>query len=248
MAKAPIPRGLVPGYTFADVLVLTSASKSNLQHWLREDIIAGDFSEAGGKGVHRRFSTFNVIEIEMCAAMNRFHVPVSVIRGAANVFRSFHIGAVALHEELSNVPFDVSAVRVVTPGCDGSVMPGRVGLIAEQRWRESAAKAFVMDQARRVELPILRTQTDADRAREHASKISSAWATLRASSLIQGIADVALNHFYGLFVCETFADVLVDPTNLRHVIDGSAIVIDLADVVWRVGQRAKRLSCTLGKW
>src|SRR5262245_52953619 len=133
--KEHIARKDLPGYSLADALVLTSATKSNLQHWTTINIIAADMVNTQGRGHHRRFSTFNLVEIELCAAINRYHVPAEVIRGAANIFRAFHIEAVAFHEELTGVPFHESAVRVTTEGADGSIMPGRLGLPATKRTR-----------------------------------------------------------------------------------------------------------------
>jgi hypothetical protein len=225
------------GYSFADVLVLTAATRSNLIHWTNIGIIKPDLADTKGPGHPRRFSTFNLIEIQVAAAINRFRVPAEVIRGAANVFRAFHLGAVALYEETHSVPFGESAGKVITVGVDGSEMPGRVGRFATSRQRETHARMF---------------QT----SDPNASGVADIWYAVRTSRVIAGQPITKhpdetfskLRHFIGLFITEDAAAVAIDPPTLSVYVDGSAIVIDLVDAVWRVGERFRRLTCNPEPW
>lgn len=235
-AKAKQVRAALPGYSLADVLVLTSATKSNMQHWTTIGLISADMVSADGRGHHRRFSTYNVVEIELCAAINQFRVAAEVIRGATNIFRLFHIGAVALYEETNNVPFESSTIRVVTPGADGSVMPGRIGLCKDGANRELQAKWFQRNYGNHY------FRDGAKQIAATAEEAATVWHEVRSGGLIDGKTNKDWNHLVALFINgehRSAAEVLIDVSDLRNVIEGSAIVIDIATVVFRIGERCK---------
>ena len=87
-----------PGYSFSDVLARTSATKSNLLHWANIKIITPAVEDTAGSGYPRRFSLENLVEVELCAAVNQFRVPATLIADAAQTFRQFHRRNLALTE------------------------------------------------------------------------------------------------------------------------------------------------------
>lgn len=221
--KKKDPRLLLPkpGYSFADVLVLTSATRSNLIHWTNIGAIKAAIEDTAGPGYPRRFSALNVIEVELAASLNRFRVPVETITGALNVFRAFHRGAVAVHAEATNAP--------LVPDRPGGALFGSL----EQRRR--AAEAFIRNEAFRIDSPLPQAM---EVAAVRAKEMGEIWGEFRRGSWIRGVPDPTFqDRFLGLFVGEAFAAVELDPKNLRLVIEGSAIVIDLLAVVFSVGQR-----------
>jgi len=185
------------------VLVLTDASRSNLIHWTNTRTIEAEIEGTAGRGFHRRFSTFNLVEVQLCATLTKFRLPVATLQGAVNVLRHFHLGALAGEDEI--------------------------------RRAAGAAESC---------LPVFASV-------EHRRNVS-VWAELRAGSLIRGVPDPAWSHFIGLFLDGDgrSGTVAIDPPDLQPLIDGSAIVIDLADVVWRVGEKFARLGCepVRGSW
>jgi hypothetical protein len=80
----------VPGFSFGDVVQLTSATASNLTHWTNLGIIKAGVEGTGGRGHHRRFSITNIVEIELAATMNRYHVPMPLIAQGVTGFRAYH--------------------------------------------------------------------------------------------------------------------------------------------------------------
>src|SRR5689334_16367564 len=91
-----IPRE--PGYGFADITTVTTATRSNLIHWTNIGLITGEVADTEGRGHHRRFSTFNAIEVQTCAAISQFKVPTVKLLGALEALRSFHRNAVANYD------------------------------------------------------------------------------------------------------------------------------------------------------
>lgn len=218
-----------PGYNFGDVLALTSASKSNLLHWSNIGIITPAIEDIGGKGYPRRYSPLNVIEVELCTFVNQFRVPAEVIRGVANVFRDFHYSAVALHEEVEQAPL--------------LVMPPHLALFKSATHRQTTAKSFWLSQ-----FPHHPTEEDMHRAADYAKAMARQWAYLRTGPRVRGISDSENQHFLGLFIGDEYAVVALDPPDVGKLVYGSAIVIDLSTVVFRVGERCRKLGVELGAW
>lgn len=218
-----------PGYGFADVLVLTDASRSNLIHWTNTQTIEPEIEGTTGRGVHRRFSTYNLIEIQLCATLVKFRLPVGTLRGAVNILRHFHLGALAVEGE-----------RRRPAGAAASCLP----VFSSAQHQRTVAESFTRSEAITLGIPAPRTAEDVQRAKAHVTRLASVWAELRAGSLIRGEPDPAWSHFVGLFLDGDGRSgaVAIDPPNLQSLISGSAIVIDLADVVWRVGEKFARLA------
>jgi DNA-binding transcriptional MerR regulator len=228
MPRKRLERLPLPGYSFADVLVLTTATRSQLQYWTREGVVTASHAETAGTGIHRRFSTFNLIEIQVCASLARYRVSLDVLRGALNAFRSFHRGAVGLYESgVAKLPFEPE--------------PWRVALFPDAAARKSAGERFL----NAVAGWFLTVQAP----HQHFVRSAETWAALRASSLIRGIPDTfSVEHFAGLVVAEDYGDVVLDRENLAAAVESSAIIVNVADVVFRVGEHARRLGVTLEPW
>jgi hypothetical protein len=230
-----------PGYGFADLLVLTAATKSNLQHWTKTNvfgspILAAAIDDRQGKGHHRRFSAFNVIEAQLAATVNAHDVPAATIQMALNVLRHFHRQAVALYEQRIKAP-------LVTE-------PEHLALFDSIEARRSRALSYFRS---RLPHPFL-TENE---VLEQARAIGEVWAYLRTGPLIRGEGDPSWKHFLALVISKTldhhdmpFMDVVLDPTplELQNAAASSAIFINLADVVFRVGERCKRLGVALEAW
>jgi len=212
------------GYGFNDVLKLTAATRSNLIHWTNIGIITPDLENTGGIGHPRRFSPQNLIEAEIGAALNAFRVPAETIRGGLNVFRLFHRDMLRFEGEMHE--------------SGGKVLTKSVAVFLRHKLGVSAPDDEVLQGA------------------EYAKRLVYAWRRIRRGPLSRGEPDPMTGlQFLGLFVSGTYGDrditfatVELDPPNLRSVIEGSAIVIDLANLVFRVGERFKRLGMAIGEW
>lgn len=207
-------RPLEPGYGFADVLLVTDATRSHLIHWTNIGIIRPDLVETTGRGFHRRFSTTNLVEVQLCSAIAKFKVPTDVMRGGVEIFKGHHRAMVAAHRVASSA------------------------FIPDGRIRDAAAELFQRKDQDRDELHGGLNQFEAARV----------WHELRTGSLICGRPDRSWSHFVGLFLGSQHAQVAIDPTNLAALVEGSAIVIDLTDVVFRVGERFARLGLAPEPW
>jgi hypothetical protein len=203
-----------PGYGFADVLTVTDATRSHLIHWTNIGIIRPDLAETTGRGFHRRFSTMNLIEVQLCSAIAKFKVPTDVMRGGVEIFKGHHRAMVAAHAVASTA------------------------FIPDPRIGAAAAELFQRQDQERDPLHGGLNQFEAARV----------WHELRTGSLIRGKPDPSWCHFVGLFLGSQSAQVAVDPTNLAVLVEESAIVIDLANVVFRVGERFSRLGLAPERW
>ncbi|CAN5846480.1 hypothetical protein BH24ACI5_BH24ACI5_23090 [soil metagenome] len=228
-------------YTLADVVELTSATQNNLIHWTQVGIIQGSAGESAGRGYKRWFSPFNVIEVELAAVINRFGVPGKTIEGALNVFRHFHHGALAVYGEIEDLPIDTE--------------PSYLRLFKDREHRARVVSGFAKGElfARTPARPA--TQKEADQTVDYVKDMARCWAELRTGSLIRGIPDPSRDRrFLGLFIGGmyagndfTYATVALDP-RVQDVIEESAIVIDLANVVFRVGERCRKNLINFGRW
>jgi hypothetical protein len=217
-----VPKTILPerpdGYTVADALVLTSATKSNLHHWTREGVIVPDFVRGGGRGVHSRFSTVNLIEIQICAVAIKYRVEVSVLKGMLSVFRLWHRGAVAMYESgIAKQPFLPE--------------PWRLALFKNAEARKNCGIGFLVSHG----------------PYEEAARVVTVWRELRTSTHI-GRFESKWDHFVGLVFGETYGHVVVDPPGLVGLFDKSAILIDLVDVAFSVSRRVHDLSLPLKPW
>lgn len=86
------------GYGFSEVVELTTATRSNLIHWTNIGIIKPGIGDTAGPGYPRRFSLWNLAEVELCAAVNRFRVPVTLVGQALEALRQFHRRKVAVSD------------------------------------------------------------------------------------------------------------------------------------------------------
>jgi len=74
-------------YTFADVMRITGATKSEMTHWTREGIVGADIAPGGGPGRHRKFAFLNLLEASIAVELNRLGAPVYVIRSLVSYVR-----------------------------------------------------------------------------------------------------------------------------------------------------------------
>lgn len=242
MPRKPKPKPVPPAhtYTVADALVLTSATESNLIHWTHIGTIKAAIPSAG-RGYPQRFSPFNIIEIELAAVINRFKVPTRTIEGALSVFRSFHQGAVAINE--------------LQMGTDVLVDPPHLQLFKDSDHRRRIAEAMVRSHLYATTRGPA-TQEMSDRAVAQMRETARVWAAMRTGPLMRGVPDPSRTEFLGLIMNSgategdddlVSASVELNP-EIRKVVEGSAIIIDLATVLFRVGERFSRVSAQMGPW
>ena len=218
------------GYSFADLLVLTDATRSNLIHWTNTNIIRAEIEDTDGRGYPRRFSPFNVIEVQLASAINKFRVPVETIRGALSIFKVFHTHALAIHEVTVKAPL--------------ATEPAHLALFQSDESRRAVARSYLWNTRNSTET----LETTVQKARA----LGEVWASVRSGPFVRGMTDPSWQHFLALFIDpDTSAIVVLDPTptELHNAVGGSAIVIDLVSVVFQVGQHCKKLGqFELGKW
>src|SRR5687767_1907675 len=88
--KSPPPdRSATPGLTTADLLKWTNATKTNLIHWSSIGLIKPDVEESTGRGHHNRYSSLNMIEVQLASMMNRLHVPTVLMKYGLMELRDF---------------------------------------------------------------------------------------------------------------------------------------------------------------
>jgi hypothetical protein len=207
------------------VLVLTEAQNSHAIHWTNAGIIKPAIAETAGTGNARRFSPLNVIEFQLAAEVAKFRVPAQIIGVAVNIFNHFHREAVAIYEESIDAP-------VVTD-------PPHLAIFRHAEARRGTAMNFFTR--------VWNSNNKNDRlASEKVLAIGNVWHQIRTGGFARGIPDPSWSHFLALFIAEegSWAEVVLDPTpkELHDAAGGSAIVIDLANVVFRVGDRIAKLN------
>lgn len=240
---------------------MTSATDSNLKHWTNINLIQSAIESGAGRGSARRFSPLNVVEVALCAAVNEFQVPVSVIRGALRGFHDFHRSAVAFYEEYHDVPlltepahlalFPSSRMREIRASlhvfATRSASGERIG--SSRPWSEMLSWM----RHRRTHGPAAEAELasfDADRrvfesAIERSLRAAEFWAHIRTGPFNRGlpvdawIVGKGWIHILGLFVNKHGASVELDPPPavLRHLISEKSIVVDLPDLVVGIGTR-----------
>ena len=159
-----------PGYSLADLLVLTDATKSELTHWTKSGIVRAAIEETSGRGHHRRFSAFNVIETQLAVVVNKLRVPAETVLEALNTFREFHRQAVAIHEQMADAPV---------------INPEHLSLFSTVEQRHSVARSFVMRFFNAFS-NANRDQAGIDRALQLAGALGDAWHHTRTGSVHQG--------------------------------------------------------------
>jgi hypothetical protein len=230
MPRRAIPHSAdAPGYGLADVLVLTDATRAMVAHWADLGVVKADLEDTAGSGYHRRFSTLNLIEVQLGSVINRFRVPTDVIRGAVWAFRRFHENAVALYEDSTDAPIvhDVA----------------HRGLFTTREHRKACATRFVLEEQYGGE--------SIEAAERRAGEMARVWAQIRSGPFGRGVPDPSWARFLGLFLHlddSPSAVVALDPPLAHGPIEGSAIVIDLANIVFRVGQHCARVGMALSDW
>ena len=63
------------GYSFGEARVLTKTTRNQLTHWTDARIIRAEIAEAGGRGVHRRFSFVNLAEVAVARELSSYGAP-----------------------------------------------------------------------------------------------------------------------------------------------------------------------------
>jgi hypothetical protein len=71
-------------YNFSDLLT-TGATKSNLTHWIREQVIVPVFPQSPGTGHHKKFGFRNMLEALIALYLNG--IPIAHMRTILDLFR-----------------------------------------------------------------------------------------------------------------------------------------------------------------
>lgn len=219
------------GYSFADVLKLTTATRSNLIHWTNIGLIKADIDDSPGPGYPRRFSLLNLFEAELTAAVNRrFRVPVTVLAGVAQEFRRFHRmssgvyqaapkGQAAADDQLSSAQRDALANAFV-----------------EELVRRDEVAVHVRKQKGRIGSPasfadLAKTSAADPPDRQIIIYHAHTWARYCRDKSFRA------EHFYGLFLSKDaesdgdfWAGVADEPLDLKENVREMAIVINLQPV------------------
>ena len=211
-----------PGYSPAEALQWTNATKAQLAHWLDRRIIIPDIADTTGRGVHRRLSPLNLIEIQLATMMNEFRIPIAGIADGVWGLRD--------HHELCK------AVRSAGP-----VEPTQKILTPEQRRAVELAyvQAFQRRDARFGKRSTPKQMATYAKAVKDSADIFSddnqrlilhhafAWYRFTREPAFRD------NHFYGLFVFpdEEHTTIADEPLDLKTTIEFAAIVINLGPVV-----------------
>jgi DNA-binding transcriptional MerR regulator len=67
----------VRSYTFAEVVRVSGATKSNVTHWAREGLIRPALEQTTGTGHHRRFGFGNLVEARLAKHLNAGGMPIA---------------------------------------------------------------------------------------------------------------------------------------------------------------------------
>lgn len=217
--QPPPTNPAVTGCSFSDVVKWTDATRSNLIHWTNIRIIVPDLEDTAGPGYPRRFSTLNVLEVQLAAEMNRFRLPAALIGDTVWSFRSFHELAMGLHP----------------------LLRGQHRLTPEQR--TAVERAYLRSVVRRDErhgMKVTKKQIAAytDSFKNDAKLFnpeSEAEMLHHAESWHRFMTDAAYRrqHFYGVFVYPDDEDarIIDEPINVREALGVSTIVLDLGKVI-----------------
>ena len=207
-------------FSFADVVKLTNATRSNLIHWTNIGIIKPDIEDTAGPGYPRRFSRFNLGEVHLAALVNSLRVPVAVTGQAVREFRDQH--------ELSE------AVLLAGGASDTDERA------LTEREREAALNALVDAAVRRDRVAgaegVKPRSFYARHLRNDARFVSEAAQrnVLReARAWRQFVENPRRGPSFALFVYpkDGYAHVYVEPLIVRDSIPEIAIVVNLAEVV-----------------
>jgi len=212
------------GYSASDIVAITEAEPAHVKHWAKLGIVTPDIEDTAGTGYGRRWSSANAVNFQVLATIRNEHrVTVDVLRGVSNTFQWFHRGAVALVEQRSKA------------------------LLTNDR--ELGQVFNDVDHRRRVAAGFLRSGSFAPGDTETPIKLAEAWAALRSSSLSSGQPDPSWPYFIGLFFNSQSAIVALNPPDLNKVVEGTAIVVDLSEMVFQVARKcATRGYRPLGQW
>jgi hypothetical protein len=220
----PRPSPGVRGFSFAEVVSATSATRSNLIHWTNTGIVRPDIADTAGPGHARRFSIVNVVEAEIGATLNRFgKVRAKLIGDAINRFRHFHQLSVALYR--------ASSAPIGDPGNAFSPeqATAAASVFAEAMLRRDLlagkakhSRAFYEKAVR----PQLNDSTEQQKMLAQAFKWRMFCHTIEQRD----------QQFFGLFVCpdEQDSTIVDDPIVLNDVMKDIAFVVNLGRVLNRV--------------
>lgn len=235
-------RTLADGYSFSEVLGHSKGtSRSNLIHWTNVNAIKADIQETAGTGHHRRFSLLNIIEVELCARVNAFGVPVKLLAEGVREFRQYHDLLAAL---TSAAPVD----RANTTFTDAQ-QAVFVDLVSRHIVDVHKSKGIVKNNREaRKELELLQKQFMEERGGDvDASYLKRAYAWER----YRRDASFRQEHFVGLFLVPTITalddthggpggghttidDDAVKPIDLNWAAYWSAIVVNIGAVLDQV--------------
>jgi DNA-binding transcriptional MerR regulator len=216
--KQPRPDG-GESFSFADVLKVTNATRSNLIHWTNIGIIKPDVEDTAGPGYPRRFSALNLIEAQLAWTLNRLRIPVATIGDALRALREFHGVCAAIWSV-------------------GQPLEGRKFLTHEER--EAIKHAHVEQYLRREG----EAGVGGSKSRRYYMRLENEAESVMFSDdqqlLLLHHAEAwreftisPYSRFYGLFVFpeDGGATVADEPLGLAETIQHVAIVVNLAPVV-----------------
>lgn len=227
------PRQSSEGYSFADVVRLTSATRSNLIFWADRGIITAAIEDTAGPGYPRRFSYMNLVEAELCAEMNSFKVPARLIADAAEDFRLHHQRQLSI---INNGPTD--GATAFTEAQRIAYANAIANEIVSSRDRGRGFKGTKHSHAHYVSVVMART----DRNEEQALRAAAAWQRYRSDEKFR------FDHFCGLFVHPAYTvwtGQELEPgtsihSNFTHALDwnwaigAGALVLNLANILTKV--------------
>ena len=215
-------------FRFKDLLTLTDASNTQVIHWLASDVIKPRAHASTGRGDHSRFAALDVIEAQLAWTIGS---SLETIRGGVNAFRYFHRHMIALDQLSNDLPLS-------------SAPSSELERFASVESRNNMALNYV------------RGHEDGpgsfDDCVRRATEKARVWQLVRTSTntFTAGIGVPDWSHFVALAIGDAWSHVDVDPSpdELHRLINGKALVVDLVDVVFRVGEHCSRLGVQLGPW
>jgi hypothetical protein len=216
-----------------------------MQHWTKVGVIRPEVETGEGRGHHRRFSAFNLIEVQLAAVVNLTQVPVSTIFGALDHFRGFHRSMRAVDEQVRKLP-------LVTD-------PPHLKYFDSVEQRKKAANSHIYNYAFNTNekglLPERLPEAQMAGFVDHVKKVADAWAQLRNSSISRGVSDPTWNQTFWLFLSGVgggegaFAASITLGMPDQSLLNSPVIGIEIVgDVVWQVGQKCKHHHHTLESW
>jgi hypothetical protein len=119
-------------YGLGEAMELTHVGTTELARWLNSGVLQAGLGGAGAKGVHRRFSFFNVVEIAIAGALHEANISGRGIAGAINSFRWLD----QLSSGVGRSEEDIARRRIIAPESarEWMIEAGRRDDVEAKRW------------------------------------------------------------------------------------------------------------------